>query len=304
MSLQPTSATPEYFGHLLTGGFTGEAYLGDVPTAASEPGDPPPIFHPAARLMVVMAGEQRYAFSRCGRRVEAVLRPGDAIFFAPEAWSLTFWDRPCAFWGVVFWHNYTRYISVADPGGERMRYETQSACHVRAIEEPGTLLLNALIRAAEEPETDPKLVRPVLQALIHAAGRHLAARTTEEVVDKKIGKRHTYRRLIDLLHVRCSDPDLSRTEAARELGLHPNYLSALCREVGGQGFHETLRQLRLRYAQRLLTGETSAEEPRRVADVAALCGYADPAYFIKEFRREFGVTPGRYRSQSQTETRK
>jgi AraC-like DNA-binding protein len=59
-------------------------------------------------------------------------------------------------------------------------------------------------------------------------------------------------------------------------------------------FHLTpqryLRKLQLRMASRALVYTTKS-----LADVALSCGFADQSHFTREFRRQFGRTPGEYR---------
>lgn len=53
-----------------------------------------------------------------------------------------------------------------------------------------------------------------------------------------------------------------------------------------------LRRLRLRLACRELTAGNSS-----IAAIAAGHGFCDQSHFVREFRREFGLTPGDYRRQ-------
>lgn len=80
---------------------------------------------------------------------------------------------------------------------------------------------------------------------------------------------------------------LSRLAALADL--HPTYLSNRFRAVFGQTPLQYQTGLRLRKAkQRLLAGES-------VNAVAASCGYEDPFYFSRLFRRHVGIPPSRYR---------
>lgn len=53
---------------------------------------------------------------------------------------------------------------------------------------------------------------------------------------------------------------------------------------------EYLNEIRLRQGAKLLLGTHKS-----VAEVAALCGYEDPLYFSKAFRRKFSTSPLQYR---------
>ncbi len=84
---------------------------------------------------------------------------------------------------------------------------------------------------------------------------------------------------------------LALTEIARQLRLHPVYVSRAFRTHTGQTVSERLAQARLRYAARRL-----AEPGAALADIAVDAGFADQSHFTKVFKRETGMTPGDYRA--------
>lgn len=77
---------------------------------------------------------------------------------------------------------------------------------------------------------------------------------------------------------------------AERLGVTPDHLSRVCRNLGGQAAQQVLHERLLLEARRLL-----AYTPMPVAEVAAQLGYEDAAYFSKFFARSVGHTPSRYR---------
>lgn len=101
--------------------------------------------------------------------------------------------------------------------------------------------------------------------------------------------------------------DRERLHAARELLIadleHPPSLNDLSRMVGisssklKRGFHllfgstytEQLRKERLKRAQELLW-----ENRFSMAEIAYQLGYSDTSHFIREFSRQFGITPGKF----------
>lgn len=84
---------------------------------------------------------------------------------------------------------------------------------------------------------------------------------------------------------------LDRQRVAAVVGVHPNYLSALCRQHGGEAFQRTVEALRLERARGLLAREPGLP----VAEVAARCGFADAGYFARVFRRRLGAAPAGWR---------
>lgn len=70
---------------------------------------------------------------------------------------------------------------------------------------------------------------------------------------------------------------------------NPKYFSGLFKKNVGVGLSEYLRALRVRRARDLFSGGI-----RSVNEVSFLCGYGDPLYFSKVFKRETGKSPVAY----------
>lgn len=71
-------------------------------------------------------------------------------------------------------------------------------------------------------------------------------------------------------------------------------LYALARQNYGKGIAEHIRSLRIEYAKKLLTENTSTP----INEIAEKCGYQDYNYFITVFRRETGLPPRQYRMRN------
>ena len=84
---------------------------------------------------------------------------------------------------------------------------------------------------------------------------------------------------------------ITAASVAAELGLSPNYFSALFREVVGMRFRDRLTQIRVEESKQLLlsTGDS-------LTDIAVALGFADQSSFCKAFKRIVGMTPGKFRS--------
>src|SRR5262245_39314346 len=86
---------------------------------------------------------------------------------------------------------------------------------------------------------------------------------------------------------------LSLSAVAREVGLHPVYVSRAFRELTGQTLSERLTQLRIRYAVRQLA---ASDAP--LTEIALAAGFADQSHFTRVFKRETGTTPAAFRRTS------
>jgi AraC family transcriptional regulator, arabinose operon regulatory protein len=84
--------------------------------------------------------------------------------------------------------------------------------------------------------------------------------------------------------------------AAEHFGVSRFHLSRRARALLGDRLEAVSRRLKLEFALSLL----DATSPNLgVADVARRVGYDDPLYFSRVFRRHMGVSPSRYRAESQ-----
>lgn len=83
------------------------------------------------------------------------------------------------------------------------------------------------------------------------------------------------------------DPNFSPSALSEILHMNPNHMSRIFRQETGCTIIEELIETRMGEARRLMDG--SAAIP--VCEVARLCGYSDPLYFSKAFKKRFGVPP-------------
>lgn len=88
--------------------------------------------------------------------------------------------------------------------------------------------------------------------------------------------------------------DISRDETARHAGISPSHFSRLLKERTGRSFTELLRQCRVDLACDLLR---STEQS--LAEIADACGFCDQSYFTRVFQDVKGMTPKRFRDESQ-----
>lgn len=89
------------------------------------------------------------------------------------------------------------------------------------------------------------------------------------------------------------DQDVTIKEIAEKvLFMNPAYVSHVFAEKKGISFSAWLKQLRINHARELLEGGSLS-----VTEVASLSGYNDTSQFIRLFKQETGMTPGKYREK-------
>ncbi|GAB3986254.1 two-component regulator propeller domain-containing protein [Spirosoma daeguense] len=104
------------------------------------------------------------------------------------------------------------------------------------------------------------------------------------------------KKVLSLIETHITDPDLDVQRLERELGMSNTQLYRKLRALTGKGGNELIRSIRLERARQWLRSGG-----RQVAEVAYLVGFNDPNYFIRVFRKEFGVSPGEYVQSSKSQ---
>ncbi len=89
---------------------------------------------------------------------------------------------------------------------------------------------------------------------------------------------------------------LSLAEIAGAAGVHRVHLAREFRRHFSVTVGEFLRRRRVEHACRLVT---TTNDP--LADVAIACGFSDQSHFCATFRRQVGLTPGRFREMAQSQ---
>jgi AraC-like DNA-binding protein len=114
-------------------------------------------------------------------------------------------------------------------------------------------------------------------------------------------KKHAVRRpshpqvvkAVQYIKKNLSDPKLTVGRVARELEIHPHYLSHLFADQIGQRMSQFIADQRVEQAKTLLA--TTDWQIKRIAHET---GHANPNWFCYIFRTLTGLTPGGYRAQS------
>lgn len=109
----------------------------------------------------------------------------------------------------------------------------------------------------------------------------------ESVKEKQLAESKSYPvQAKELIEKRLHDPALSLTSIAGELGISSNYLSTLFTKEEGTQLKKYIQFRRIdRASELLLRTELSIRE------IALRCGFEDPNYFSKSFKRRKGMTP-------------
>jgi len=90
--------------------------------------------------------------------------------------------------------------------------------------------------------------------------------------------------------------DISLDDVSRQVNISPYYFSKIFKEETGENFIEYLTTIRIEKAKELLINtEYSMKE------ICTMCGYADPNYFSRTFKKNVGLSPTEYKEGKSSE---
>lgn len=100
------------------------------------------------------------------------------------------------------------------------------------------------------------------------------------------------RRAKEYVHNHYQDEGLSLDDICETLGISNSYFSSVFKKDTGDSFIGYLTEYRMEKAARLLV-----ETTEKSYMIAKSVGYSDPNYFSYVFKRQFGISPSKYRSE-------
>ena len=134
------------------------------------------------------------------------------------------------------------------------------------------------------------LVRTTLDDMLRELYRFVAQIC--DFLDKNINANQSVaERAKTYIEAHYADSGLTLDQVASEMGISPNYFSALFKQNAGSSFINYLTSVRISHAKEYLkSGKYKTYE------IALRCGYENPTYFSTIFKRRTGVSPSEYRA--------
>lgn len=86
--------------------------------------------------------------------------------------------------------------------------------------------------------------------------------------------------------------DISLDEVSREVNISPYYFSKVFKEESGENFIEYLTRIRIEKAKEMLCSSNLS-----IKEISIQCGYADPNYFSRIFKKQADMTPREYKAK-------
>lgn len=130
-------------------------------------------------------------------------------------------------------------------------------------------------------------------SILSALGDLIAAYINRACVEEK--KSPAVAHALKEIESQAFNPIFSVEECLSKLPLNYDYMRKLFKKEVGATPHEYLLGLRMRRAQTLISsGVSSGYGVLTVAQIAESCGFAEPLYFSRVFKKYFGVSPSLY----------
>ncbi len=97
---------------------------------------------------------------------------------------------------------------------------------------------------------------------------------------------------VDYVHENYNNKDLTVESMCSYLGISSAYFSTVFKRETGKTFINYLTDIRMERAVRMLL-----DDNEKTYVIAGAVGYSDPNYFSYAFKKKFGVSPSRYKTQ-------
>jgi len=104
------------------------------------------------------------------------------------------------------------------------------------------------------------------------------------------GEERFLKKVIGLIEQQLDNNEFDTAMLASALNMSESQLYRKLKAVSGKSISVYIRSIRLLSAKKML--ETT---DKNVSEVAFLCGFNDPSWFSRIFKKEFGVSPGTFR---------
>jgi len=224
-----------------------------------------------------------------GEIITVKLKPGDALFAAPNCWNFPEWHQGLELMSLLFG---AKQIGVSIVTA-RSRRQPQLAAKKFSISRPLTGPLPHLVDAMVELQAlnsaskmFPDLARALItniSEMLRQPPEHAVSRTQALLESVCVFLQNHYQY------------DISRESVARQFNVSPTHLSRLFQTHGHMTFSNYLTYVRIDRAKHLLRSYNF-----KLDEIAERCGYHTTPYFCQTFKRFTKLTPAEYRAKARS----
>lgn len=131
-------------------------------------------------------------------------------------------------------------------------------------------------------------LRRELRSRFASAIQIKASEVTENSIDQQFMEK-----LMQIIEENIPNEDFTIDYLGKEIGLSTRQLSRKLKALINQTPNDFIKSIRLQRAAELLK-----QDAGNVSDVAFKTGFTSTAYFVANFKKQYGITPGEYKKQA------
>lgn len=254
--------------------------------------EPPPpgkkvLFVSSPSFDFVLNGVKRMVFADGGEK-NVIMYPGDVHYCPKGHWKMPVWDHYHQMSSIIFYPEFIRITYIDFSEQTTVNYADRNAdifYHTAVpLNEAGILAvqsIDSIIRSGDSLKPVPCLLHGILFMVRDALLNDHASPGGK--------KNATWIRIKHYLQDNFQR-QITRNSVAKEFKMSASYMSQLFAEKEPDGFIGLLRELRMRHGALLLTTTDLT-----IDEITEQCGYTSTSYFIYEFKKKYGLSPGKYR---------
>lgn len=212
-----------------------------------------------------------------------IQQPKIALFIPADGWNKPEWKNPVTTLSILFSKQQIGF-SLAHWNGKN--FEILNKQHITIAKSRFCeLLIQLLSELSLQVELTGTAVNSI-KALVSFTIESL--KTTENVYSRGYALFDAVRNFIEKNY----QQPITRESVAAEFFISPNYLSLLFRKEGHMTFGDYINQVRLERSKFLLKRFDLG-----INEIASQCGFNDPNYFCRVFKKNTNLAPTEYRKQ-------
>jgi len=242
---------------------------------------------PFPRLELVLAGTYRNTVcTAAGATDQRVLSAGDALFIPADCWNLPAWDSDVQVLSLLFGAKHLG-VSLVVWSAEKAEF---SSVDKRSCLVPGNSPLYRMVDAVSSFQSEGETVTSYGRLQANALLEYTKILLQNPSQGEERQSSALYRAVCTYVEENF-DQMITRDIVARKFQVSPNYLSRVFSDHGDTTFSDFLTSVRIGRAKAMLE---QVDLP--LVQVSQRCGFHDPNYFFKVFKKRVKRTPTEYRN--------
>jgi len=224
----------------------------------------------------------------CGGDVVTVkVKPGTALFAAPNCWNFPVWHPGLELMSLLFGAKQIGISIVTSSSKSGPQLDAKKFSIPRPLTGPLPHIVDAMVEL--QAAGGPARVFPDLaQAAIHYIGEALKHPASVDA-----GRSQALLESVCVFLQNHYQYDITRESVAKQFGISPTHLSRLFQTHGHMTFSNYLTHVRIDRAKHLLRNYHF-----KLEEIAGRCGYHHAPYFCQMFKRVTKMTPAEYRAKT------